>query len=161
MKEFERAPEKKRSLLEPTKREVIDELNERNWNLRLEGREPSAEQRMEFAHALREVLLDHLMDLETLRKRRKDAKPEAFETLRFMIQSGLLKGKSREDASIFLTMDDELRDTALTEIAFLRETDQEISMLEEEAGFSDEERAARKRVRKQHLATYEAEWGVQ
>jgi hypothetical protein len=160
MKSLERMPEKRQSLLESTKREVFDALDERIWDTQLQGREPSVEQKLEFSHALREVIFDNLMGLEKIRKRQNQVKTGDFETLKFMIEQGHLNERGRGDVNIFLQTEDVLRDEALSQIAFLRETDQNISDFEKMAGYTEEEIESRASVRRQHTSTYEAEWGV-
>lgn len=160
MKAFEQLPGEKPSLLEPTKREVFDAMDEQIRDMELKGREPSTEQKLKFAHALRDVIFDSLLDLEKIRKRQRQVRTENFQTLKFMIQEGYLNERGKDHANVFLRIDDAVRDEALSQIAFLREIDQDISNFERDAGFSEEEIRARADVRKKHVSAYEAEWGV-
>jgi len=161
MSVFERIAEERSSLFEPAKGEGIDEQDERIWGVLLEGREPTGGQKLEFMHALREEILNGLLSLEKIRKRQKQATTEYFETLRFMIWHGYLNERGKGDANIFLHIEDVVRDEALSQIAFLRETDKTISAFESAFGYSEEEVASRAKVRRQHESACEAEWGVQ
>lgn len=139
---------------------MLADLEARNLNIQLEGRALSSTEKLEFAYVLRDVILDNLLELEKMRKRQERVHADDFETLRFMIQEGYFTGRSKDDVNIFLRMSDELRDEALSQIAFLRQTDMDISSFECDAGFDEQEIDARSKVRVQHLATYAAEWGV-
>jgi hypothetical protein len=159
VKGFERLPEKK-SLFDPTKREIFDALDARMRDMDRREREPTVEQSLEYAHALREAILDGLVELGKIRDRHKQARTEDFETLKFMIQQGYLNARGKHDANAFFHVQDTVRDEALSQLAFLRETDEVISGLEGRVGFSEEEIALHAESRKRHVSMWEAELGV-
>lgn len=160
MKTLEQVPEKKKSLFEPTKKEIFKELDYQMWNMEIQGQKPTVEQKLTLAHARREAIFDNLLMLEEIRKSQRLVRTEDFDTLKFIIEQGLLNERGRGDVNEFLQIDYTVKDEALSQIAFLRETDRIISFFEKEDGNTDDEIDSRAKVRKQHASTYEAEWNV-
>jgi hypothetical protein len=157
---FERIRTEQAPLTGAEKQQRALGADEGAWDMLLDEREPAAEQQLEFAHAIREAALESLVELGRMRARQKRVKTDEFQTLRFMIQNGYLKEPGRRDVNSFLKIKDVVRDEALSQMALLRETDKLISLLEAQAGYTEEEIASRGRVRGEHASTYEAEWGV-
>ncbi|MFA5130029.1 MAG: hypothetical protein WC477_03880 [Patescibacteria group bacterium] len=108
--------------------------------------------------AMRNVLLERLSTLEALKEQRKKVSKDSFDTLRFMLSQGYLKGEGGADAESFLETN-EMREQALEFLEMLKQTDDEIGIFEEaEGGMTPEELATHAEVRRRHWEVAASAW---
>lgn len=116
--------------------------------------ELSIERKLEKAHATRELILDRLMHLEDLYRRQHSVSSEDRQTLQDGIESEDWPEQAKAEAKYFLEHEQELIDMVRTTRVYLQLTNEIIGEFESQAGFTEEELAARAAVRDQHFETH-------
>ncbi len=137
-------------------------LTERNSAIKGEGREPSIEQKREELEALRNEVLDDLVELERIRKQRSQTSKEDLKALDLMVQAKAipLDDMRWHDVDLFLRMPTMLSDEAITAIALYEAIIDMEQELDADAKVPPEEQERRAAARKQHCRVLKDEWGV-
>lgn len=137
-------------------------LVERNSKIKAEGREPSIEQKQEHLEALRNEVLDDLVELERMRKQRSLTSKEDLNALDLMVQAKALPLDDMRwnDVDLFLRMPTMLSDEAITAIALYEAIIDMERELDADAKLPPEEQERRAAARRQHCRVLKDEWGV-